>query len=174
MRFGFLGGSFNPPHWGHVAMARYALDQNGVDHIVVVPCAAHPYAKPLAAFADRLDMCGAAFADLAPAVEVSDCEAQLPAPTYTITTIRHLQHQHVGDWVLLLGSDQATDVANWHDSVALQKIAPVVVIPRGQLAEIPNVSATEIRERCKTGEDISTLVPNAVADYIQRHTLYRK
>lgn len=89
MRIALLGGSFNPPHLGHVGIIRYVLGKHLSDEVWVVPAAAHPYAKPLAKFSDRMEMCRLAFQGI-PNVVVSDIESQLPQPSYTVQTLRHL------------------------------------------------------------------------------------
>lgn len=172
-RIGILGGSFNPPQIGHVALARYALDQNLVDEVCVMPCADHPYGKDLASFTDRLAMCQQAFHGI-PHVVISDMEAHLPAPNYTVQTLRHLHATvHNATFSLIVGSDVANDISNWKDSTELQKLATLITVPRGPHSPIPDASATEVRRRIHDGESIADLVPVPVAQYIQAQQLYR-
>ncbi len=189
-RIGILGGSFNPPQIGHVALARYALDQKRVDEVCVMPCADHPYGKDLAPFANRLAMCQLAFHGI-PHVVVSDLEAHLPAPSYTVQTLRHLIKTVRGEPVeppsgpstssgrtgiqffLIVGSDIATDVSNWKDGSEIQNLASLIVVPRGPQSPIADTSSTEVRRRIHDGESIADLVPTPVAQYIQAHPLYR-
>lgn len=172
-RIGILGGSFNPPQIGHLGLAQYALAQHHVDEVCVMPCAQHPYGKNLAPFADRLAMCQLAFHGL-PHVVVSDMEAHLAAPNYTVQTLRHL-HDTVKNaaFFLIVGSDVATDLANWKDSGDIQKLAGIIMVPRGPQSPIPDTSATEVRRRIHSGDSIADLVPAPVAQYIQAHGLYR-
>lgn len=172
-RIGILGGSFNPPQIGHVAIARYVREQNLVDEVCVMPCADHPYGKDLAPFADRVAMCALAFHGM-PHVVISDLEAHLPAPSYTVQTLRHLHATvHHAQFFLIVGTDVAQDIVNWKEGAEVQKLATVIEIPRGPNSPIPNASATDVRRRIHAGESITDQVPAPVAQYIQAHGLYR-
>lgn len=181
-RIALLGGSFNPPHLGHVGIARYVVDHQLADEVWVLPTASHPYAKPLAPFADRMAMCTIAFQGI-PQVTVSDVEAKLPPPSFTVQTLRHISRsfapQKPGaqddtvELFLIVGSDIIADVPNWKDSAEIQRLATVIEVPRGPDSIIPNVSATEIRDRIARRKIITDLVPMLVAQYIQAHQLYR-
>lgn len=172
-RIALLGGSFNPPHLGHVGIARYVVDHQLADEVWVLPTASHPYAKPLAPFADRMAMCTIAFQGI-PQVTVSDVESKLPPPSFTVQTLRHFKKVFVAaDFFLIVGSDIIADVPNWKDSAEIQRLATVIEVPRGPDSIIPNVSATEIRDRIAHRKIITDLVPMLVAQYIQAHQLYR-
>lgn len=172
-RIALLGGSFNPPHLGHVGIARYVVDHQLADEVWVLPTASHPYAKPLAPFVDRMAMCTIAFQGI-PQVTVSDVESKLPPPSFTVQTLRHLKKAFVAaEFFLIVGSDIIADVPNWKDSAEIQRLATVIEVPRGPDSIIPNVSATEIRDRIAHRKIITDLVPMLVAQYIQAHQLYR-
>lgn len=172
-RIGILGGSFNPPQIGHVALARYALEQKLVDEVCVMPCADHPYGKTLSPFADRLAMCQLAFHGMAHVV-VSDLEAHLPTPSYTVQTLRHLHATvHHATFFLIVGSDVANDVSHWKEGAEIQKLATLITIPRGPQSPIADASSTEVRRRIQAGESIADLIPAPVALYIQSQQLYR-
>lgn len=172
-RIGILGGSFNPTQMGHVALARYALDQKHVDEVCVMPCADHPYGKDLAPFANRLAMCQLAFHGM-PHVVVSDLEAHLPTPSYTVQTLRHL-HATIpqATFFLIVGADIAKEVIHWKDGAEIQKLTTLITVPRGPQSPIPDISATEVRRRIQNGDSIADLVPAPVAQYIQAQRLYR-
>ncbi len=191
-RIAILGGSFNPPHLGHVGMAQYVLGRHLADEVWVVPCADHPYAKPLAPFADRMEMCSLAFQGIAQVI-VSDLESKLSQPSYTVQTLRHLSTavrpkpvegatargsadlSRAGSlqFFLIVGSDIAADVPNWKDGTEIACLAKLIEVPRGEGSPIPNVSGTEIRRRVHQGKPIMDQVPAPVARYIQSHRLYR-
>jgi nicotinate-nucleotide adenylyltransferase len=172
-RIGILGGSFNPPQIGHVAIANYVRDHNLVDEVCVMPCADHPYGKNLAPFVNRLAMCNLAFHGM-PHVVISDMEAHLPTPSYTVQTLRHLQDTvHNAKFSLIIGSDTMMDIHNWKEFTEIHKLATLLEVPRGSNSPIPNVSATEIRHCIHAGQPITDLVPAPVAEYIQAHGLYR-
>lgn len=189
MRYGLLGGSFDPFHNGHLWLVRAALDDAGCDRVWVVPAARPPH-KPglvLAPFEHRLAMCRAALADLE-RVTVSDCEARREGPSFTIDTLEELAAQ-VGlghDWVLVMGADMAADFQTWRDPDGIRARARLAVAARpagrlppglGEVDELPgtppDVTATDIRRRVAAGEPIVDLVPPGIDGYITAHGLYR-
>ena len=112
--FGVFGGSFDPPHLGHTLLAAYALTAYELERVIVVPTFAHPFAKQLSAFEDRMRMCELAFADLRK-LEISDIEQQLPVPSLTLNTIEALSKLHSGVQLrLLIGSDLTAQTSSWH------------------------------------------------------------
>lgn len=171
-RIGIFGGSFNPPHHGHVGACRYLLAHHLVDRVLVVPCWIHPFQKALAPYADRLAMCRAAFAGL-PGVAISEIEQALGGVSHTIRTVRHVRAVHpAAQPVLVVGADLLTEMAAWQDISAIRAEAELLPLPRGAGGPIPDVSATVIRACVARGEPIDTMVPPAVAEYIVRHRLY--
>lgn len=170
---GILGGSFNPPHNGHVAIAEFVLAKGWVDEVWVIPCVDHPFGKTLASFSDRLAMCRLAFQGIS-RVTVSDVEAQLPQPSYTVQTLHALRQQFQHDWSLIVGSDIADNVvAQWKDGSKIPTLADLLTVPRGTSSPIPNISATEVREALKNDRTTAGQIPEQVATYIQSHNLYR-
>lgn len=194
-RVGMFGGSFDPPHLTHVALARAALAQAGLQALHVCPTgqAWHKARQPSAAV-HRLAMASLAFADV-PGVQVDARELQREGPTYTLDTLRELQREHPGArLVLLIGTDQAAALPSWHGWQQILQMAAVLVATRAGLPAFDpqtlpglpaeasfetlvlppaDTSATDIRARAARGEDISALVPPAVARYIDQHQLYR-
>lgn len=192
-RVAFFGGSFNPPHVGHVLGVVYALSVAPIDRVLVVPVYRHPFAKHLAPFADRLAMCRAALGWV-PRVTISNVEEELGGESLTLRTLEHLAAQHP-EWSLrlLVGSDVLGDMHKWHRWDRVAELAPPLVLgrsgvsprdadvtwvgARGEKAPesvLPEVSSTEIRNALVAGdvEAIRGLVPSAVIDHIVARRLY--
>jgi nicotinate-nucleotide adenylyltransferase len=176
-----FGGSFNPPHIGHVLAAAYVLGVGAVERVVVVPVFDHALRKQLAAFEHRLEMTRLAFGWL-PGVEVSAVEATLGAPSRTLSTIAALEAQHP-DWSLrlLVGSDILAEIHQWHAFAEIERRAPPLVLERSGFptgsrtpAVLPAVSSTEVRRWLAAHEDadLAAFVPRAVLDYVRLHALY--
>ncbi len=197
-RIGVFGGAFDPPHNAHVALARAALAQLKLQELRIFPTGqAWHKARALSSAADRLAMTDLAFSGL-PNVIVDTREIRRDGPTYTLDTLRELQSERPdAQLVLLIGADQAAALRSWHGfeeilSMAIvaiahradparaasrfdpQTLAPLPAGARFEEIDLPpmNVSATDIRLRAARGDDIATLVPPAVARYIDQHHLY--
>ncbi|RYF69266.1 MAG: nicotinate (nicotinamide) nucleotide adenylyltransferase, partial [Comamonadaceae bacterium] len=190
-----FGGSFDPPHHTHVALARAAMLQGCLQSLHVCPTG-HPWhkARQPSAAAHRVAMARLAFADV-PGVVVDERETHRDGPTYTLDTLRELQREHDNaQLVLLIGTDQAAALPTWHGWQQVLQLATVLVATRAGLPSFDpktlpgppdgacfetlnlsatDTSATDIRARAARGEDISALVPPAVARYIDQHQLYR-
>jgi nicotinate-nucleotide adenylyltransferase len=186
----FFGGSFNPPHVGHVLGVVYALSTAPIDEVLVVPVYRHPFAKPLAPFADRLDMCRLALGWL-PRVTVSTVEEELGGESRTLRTLEHLcAARPDASFRLLVGADVIGDLPQWHRWDRIAALAPPLVlgrsgVPAGDPASmpgipaasppvLPHVSSTEIRAALERGdiEAVRGLVPAAVLDHIVAAGLY--
>lgn len=181
-----FGGSFNPPHVGHVLAVAYVLSVGLVERVLVVPVFEHPLGKRLAPFEHRLEMSRRAFGWL-PGVEVSSIEERLGAPSRTLRTVVALEAEHP-EWRLrlLVGSDITREIEKWHAFEEIERRAPPLVLPRagsstaeGAPALLPEVSSTSVRqllERSARGEALSVelgaLVPKTVLDHIAEHALY--
>lgn len=179
MRIALFGGSFDPPHLGHVLAAVTARSRAGVDAVWVLPVAKHPYAKPLSPWAQRWALCQAAFAPLGPWVSVRDDELA-NASGFTFDLVTRLAAAHPGHrWCLIGGSDTAADLPNWHRGSELASLVEVIAIPRrGQggdadEAAIPAISSSRVRAALAAGESVNHLVPAAVAGEIARQRWYR-
>jgi nicotinate-nucleotide adenylyltransferase len=186
LRIGVLGGTFDPPHLGHLILAEHAYDQLGLDRVAFVP-AGDPWRKAsrkVTAASHRLAMTrlavendGRFYAD--------PIEVERSGPTYTAETLEALQRSQAGaSLFFLLGADALADLPNWHDPHRITAAATLVVAPRlGDSAPLPEdvvalsmpyvgISATDIRERVRQGKGIRYLVPEAVAAYIEANGLY--
>jgi nicotinate-nucleotide adenylyltransferase len=173
-RVAIFGGSFNPPHIGHVAICEWIFAKNLADEIMVVPCLVHPFGKHLVSFEDRYAMCLFAFRDIGPKVVVSKIEKYLGGTSHTIRTIRHLINTNPDSkFSLVTGGDIQQQTKEWLDFGEIKKLVPIIAIPRGPKSPIPDISATETRRRVAAGESILDLVPKEVAVYIITHRLYR-
>ena len=192
-RVGMFGGAFDPPHNAHVALADAAVGQLGLSLLYVFPTGdAWHKARTLTAGPHREAMARLAF-DSLPSVRVDGRELVRSGPTYTVDTLRELRAAHPAhELVLLMGEDQAASFEHWHrwqeiaglavlavarrpndggDGIALLQSLPGVRVEPLQLPPMPE-SATAIRARLTAGQDISQLVPAAVASYIAQHNLY--
>jgi nicotinate-nucleotide adenylyltransferase len=193
-KIGLLGGSFNPVHLAHLAMARTALRALNLDEVQLIP-AGNPWQKqPLRiSGAQRLEMLTLAIAD-EPGIVINDIEINREGATYTIDTLRNLPRDAKYYW--LLGTDQLNNFCTWQNwqeitdyvtlTVAWRTGYPLHIPPEldtllrrdGKgLITLPfkamDVSSTEIRSRIQQGQDASAFVPAPVLDYINTHGLYR-
>ena len=176
---GVFGGSFNPPHVGHLLAVTYVLATEAVDLTLVVPCFDHPFGKSLAPFAHRKAMCEAAFRDLA-RVEVSSIEQEMGATSRTLYTLRELKQRNPG-WKLrlIIGADILHEKDKWFGWDEIERLAPPVVLGRigfphdeAPLPVIPDVASRDVRAALVRGDDVSAMVPRAVIEYARAHGLY--
>ena len=132
MRTAIFGGSFNPPHEGHVDIARAVMASGRVDRVFVVPCVQHAFNKELAPFDHRLEMCFKAFAGMDHVV-VSDIEADLSG--YAFDTLKALATAYDADtWRWVLGADNLSQLHKWKAYKAVFELAPLIVVPRAATA----------------------------------------
>jgi nicotinate-nucleotide adenylyltransferase len=182
-----LGGSFDPVHVGHLIVAEAAADVLDA-RVRFVPAREQPFKHPAhgATPAQRAEMLDLAVADNA-RFAVERIEFDLPAPSYTVRTLRALAEREPGNrFTLLLGADAARDLAAWWEVEALPALADVVIFARPgyslpshplirRVIEVPaiDLSATVVRSRAAAGRSLRYLVPDPVREYIARHGLYR-
>lgn len=181
MRIAILGGSFNPPHVGHLLAAHYVRAVERVDEVWLVPSYVHPFGKQLASFEHRKAMCELVCADASGWMKVSEVERELGGEGRTVDTLDHLHRTRPEDeWVLVIGSDIVKDLPAWKDFGRIQQLAQVVVVNRaghpspGVLGPpLAEVSSTEVRTQLVAGKRPEGLVPWRVLEYAERHGLYR-
>lgn len=179
----FFGGSFNPPHVGHVLAVTYVLATQAIDEVLVVPCFRHPFSKELAPFAHRLRMAELAMGWL-PRTRVSRVEEELGGDSLTLRTIEHL-YATSGDpdlrLRLVVGADVLPERTRWHGFDRLAELAPPIVLGRIGVAGagapppvLPEISSTDVRAALAAGRraDVEALVPRAVLDYVAEERLY--
>jgi nicotinate-nucleotide adenylyltransferase len=198
---GFLGGTFDPIHLGHLALARAARSSLGLDEIVFVPAARPPHklGRPISPAEDRLAMVELAIRNLR-ATSVSRLEIDRSGPSYTVDTVEAMLDAASAadseiDVTVILSAESFADLPDWHAADRLVALATIAVAPRpghplpdptamadklpgliGRLAVIhatlPDISASTIRARVAAGRPIDHLVPKPVAAYIEEHMLY--
>lgn len=187
MRLGVFGGSFDPVHNGHIALATRCRDAAQLDQVWLMPTATQPFKQhgPIASDADRLAMLQLAVATH-PGLRVSTIELERGGVSYTVDTLRQIERDHPGDELfLLMGADSLADLPNWREPAEILRMArPLVVqrpgeappdLPAAQVVQMQpmDVSSTQVRDLVKAGEAIAHVAPAAVAQYIQRRRLYR-
>ena len=190
-RIGLFGGSFDPVHNAHLALARQALQELQLDELRWVPVGqAWQKSRPLTAAVHREAMLRLAIAG-EPRFVLEGCELRRAGPSYTLDTVRELQAATPGaQWFLIIGQDQYVALHTWF---GFERLLPLVTLAVAQrpgaqaeadarvraaaqvaLALAPTaVSATELRARLAAGRNIRALVPPPVALYIRQQGLYQ-
>ena len=188
-RIGIFGGTFNPIHVGHLAIAQAAQEKCALDKVIFVPCALPPHKKStdLVSAKDRYAMVQIAIADN-PAFAISDFEIQKGGKSYSIDTVRHFyQKLPTGTkFFFILGEDWAGDLQTWHEIDALVKLVTFVVINRpghtpaksrikyrSMASAGIDVSASGIRRLLQQGQSGRYFVSDQVRKYIATHHLYQ-
>jgi nicotinate-nucleotide adenylyltransferase len=176
-RIALFGGSFDPPHLGHVLCATYAYLVGGVDAVWVLPVHHHPYGKDLASWEHRWAMCQATFGGLG-FIELRDDE-QRNSDGRTYDLIARLQREHPGlRFCLIGGTDTRADLGNWYRGSELLAQVDIIAVPRRGFddqhpAALPAISSTAIRRRLEHSASLDGLLAPDVLAYIQQHGLYR-
>jgi nicotinate-nucleotide adenylyltransferase len=187
MRVAVFGGSFDPPHVGHVLAVAYTLATQPIDEVLVIPVYAHAFEKDLSSFADRVEMARLAFADIARA-RVSTVESTLGTPSLTVATLEHLTREHP-EWELhlLVGSDVLLESSKWTNWDKIEHLAKLIVLgrvgaghPNAPKPLLPDVSSTRIRDLLRVrrsdgsaSEELTRYVPKSVLDYANERGLYQ-
>jgi nicotinate-nucleotide adenylyltransferase len=187
MDVALFGGSFDPPHVGHVLAVAYAAATGGFDRVLVVPVFAHAFDKALSPFEHRVEMARLAMSDLRSA-EVTSVERELGAPSRTLGTVTHLLREHP-DWRLrvVVGADVLADTDQWLGFEELTRLAPLFVLGRAGVERrdappplLPAVSSTEVRRLLRgtpgdrsASAELGRLVPRSVLRYLDLHGLHR-
>lgn len=198
MQTGLLGGTFNPPHHGHLICAAEARIQLSLDRVLLMPAGRPPHrqlnpeqdASPF----QRLEMTRLAAQDQT-ALEVSDAEISRDDTSYTVDTLERLAKDSPNDqFTLIIGADQALSFGNWRAPERIGELATIAVAARVEhdvasaLAEVEratgrpatsfdmprvDLSASLIRDRVHRGRSVTHMMPPSVAAYIEREGLYR-
>jgi nicotinate-nucleotide adenylyltransferase len=192
VKIGFLGGSFDPIHFGHLMAAQDAYEQHGLDRLVFVPAAQAPL-KPndvQSTADDRLAMLRAAV-EWDRRFEISDIELSRGGVSYTIDSARYFRALYPKDdlyWII--GGDQLPKLHLWRDVTELAQLVEFIFLERPGYPvkakpEIPGlrlhrcdghllaVSSTELRERTRRNLSLDYFVPHKAIVYIREHNLYR-
>jgi nicotinate-nucleotide adenylyltransferase len=189
VRIGLLGGSFDPPHVGHLLAASDAFDALGLDRLVFIPAAVQPLkVDRAAASADQRLAMTRLMAGNDPRFTVDSIEIDRGGLSYTVDTLTALRHRwQSAELFWLVGADIVSTFAQWREPERIVELAAVVVLQRADDsagANLPagmrclatrrvDVSSTEIRRRVSEGKSVRGFVPDAVADFIAAERLYR-
>lgn len=189
MRLGVLGGTFDPPHLGHLIVASAAFETLRLDRLLFVPAAVPPHklGRVVASAEQRLEMVRLAIHG-DDRFAVDDLELRRSGASYTVDTLRELRDREPGSEIFfLVGVDQVRELHTWRDPEEVSRLACLAVLSRGgeQLPRtgsyrtlpvaVPriDIAATEVRRMIAAGESIRYLVPDAVREYVERVGLYR-
>lgn len=202
MRCGVLGGTFDPPHLGHLALASGALSACGLDEVLLMVAGEPPHKRrPLTPARLRLEM-AELLAAAEPRLRACDLELRRPGRSYTYDTFAELGSAYPdNEYRLIVGADLAAEFDTWHRCEELVELArplvavrPGFALPEGFGETAPaglspharrrlrdgvfpfapvDVSSSEIRRRVAAGEDVSALLTRPVYDYVKAHALYR-
>ncbi len=177
-RIALFGGSFDPPHMGHVMAALWAFCQVPLDAVWVLPVDRHPYADKsmTASWQQRWRLVEAAFAPL-PFVELRDDERRNPTgTTFDLVSSLRAAHPH-HHWFLITGSDTHADLENWYRGSELRQMVTPIAVPRGGChgdgPALPAISSSHVRSRLAAGHDCADLLPYPVGDMIASEGWYR-
>ncbi len=198
MRLGLLGGTFNPPHIGHLVCAQEAWAQLGLDRVLLVPVHEPPHKEPSGdpGVETRVALCEAAVAG-DERLGVSRVDADVPGRSYTVDTLNRLHDARPDDQLtFIVGGDMAVSLPAWREPEAILELAELGVaeregVRRADIAErlaplrgaaervrffdMPriDISSSLVRRRAAAGRPIRYLVPDAVAEYVTGEGLYR-
>lgn len=191
-KVGLFGGTFDPVHNGHIAIARSFLDSGFIDELWILPSPSPPHKseKPVTPLADRKRMLELAFSGFEN-VQISEIEATLPLPSYTIQTIQFLKEYFPETrFYLCIGGDSLEEFETWHQPDEILNETELLVaerpdtdyhdLPETVLAKVHfidhqpvDVSSTELRNLLKNEGELDEMIPEEVNDYIRKKGLYR-
>jgi nicotinate-nucleotide adenylyltransferase len=196
VRLGLLGGTFNPPHIGHLVCASLAIEALELDRVLLVPVNEPPHKAPEGdpGVEHRIELCRLAVAG-DERLGVSLVDAEVPGPSFTVDTLSRLHDRCPGDHLtFIVGGDMALSLPTWREPAAILELSELGVaeregVRRADIAErlselgtenvrffdMPriDVSSSLIRRLAAAGRPIRYLVPDPVAGYIERVGLYR-
>jgi len=190
MKIGVFGGTFDPPHNGHLIVAEYVRHRLGLNRIIFVPSwiSPHKQERQVTDASCRLSMLRAAVQGT-PGLEVSDVEVRRGGVSYTVDTLRRLATDTRAELFLLIGADNFIEFGTWHQPEEILSLARLVVMTRPGSplpvepglppevihVDVPDikVTATEVRTRVRAERSIRHLVPERVEKYIQEQHLYK-
>ena len=194
---GVFGGTFDPIHHAHLAVAEAALDDLGLADVTFIPAGQPPHKldRVISPAADRVAMVEAAIADN-PGFRMSTIEVERDGPSYTVDTLAALRGAGIEPLALIISMDSFLGLPTWHEPSRVLELATLVVAPREGVDDAPTdflarhlpgvaasvvhlagphlrLSASEVRRRAAESRSVRYLVPDAVAAYIGDHALYR-
>jgi len=189
-RIGILGGTFDPPHAGHLAMAHETRRRLGLDRILfsVAPHPPHKQTRPLSALEHRVRLVEIAIAgqDALAITHIEDAHET----SYTVELLKACRVRSRADLYFIMGADSLSELPSWKDPQEILRLATLVVFARGEITprlvlegpaalvvfEAPrfDVSSTELRARLAAGRDLDGALTDGVAEYARRHRLYHE
>ncbi len=187
-RIGILGGTFDPPHYGHLTIAETAIRKLKLKEVIFVPAKTPPHKseEEISSRRDRLAMLKLAVAGKE-RILISEIEFERQGPSYTVDTLTELQREYPDDeFYFLIGADNISEMESWHLPERIFEMVNVVAAGRpgfpaaGRFADMiesfemkpVSISSTMIREKVRSGQSISELLPAAVEEYILKRNLY--
>ncbi len=196
MRVGILGGTFDPPHIGHLALAKSAMEQLELDEVIWLPANRNPLKQrgTRTPPKDRFEMVKRLVAG-EENMSVSDMEITRGGPSYTIDTLGELQMVQPADYWFILGADALRGLPGWKNPQRLLKLCRFAVAVRAPLTEsdvlgrIPedykervdvikmtpmDVASSNLRDKLAKGQDVTPWMHKDVIKYIKEHKLYRE
>lgn len=199
MNIGIFGGTFDPPHLGHLILAERCREEANLDQVwfLVSYAPPHKQGQAITRFEQRCDMVTLAVTGQ-PAFRVEPIEKELPPPSYTARTLAELQQRHPEHtFALIVGGDSVQELPTWYEPATVLRLAGLVAVPRpgakllsaGELAakvgvppetarltlvECPQVdiASRDIRQRVNAGKSVRFLVSRAVEEYVRERKLY--
>jgi len=189
VKIGLFGGTFDPPHIGHLIVAQDAAETLGIDRLLFIPAGMPPHKRDriISPVGVRLEMTRAAVSGDA-RFAVDERETRRPGPSFTVDTLQELRAElPMAELFLLIGADQYAELHTWHRAEEVRRLCRVAVLERAGAAvsgsgggaeeHVPvtriDVSASDIRARVAAGRPIRFLVVPAVEEIIGSHGLYR-
>lgn len=190
-RVGILGGTFDPPHVGHLAMAKTAKETLGLSKVWLAPATAPPHkdSADLSPYETRMRMAQLA-ADGHTGIEASRIEERRIGPSYTVELLRDYRTSSEDDVYFIMGTDSLRELSTWKEPEEILRLATIVAFPRSNVppylgldAEaaivvftepVVDVSSSDVRRLCRAGKSIESLVPDAVHRYIRAFSLYTR
>ncbi|HVK19673.1 MAG TPA: nicotinate-nucleotide adenylyltransferase [Fimbriiglobus sp.] len=200
MRIGLFGGTFDPPHVGHLILAERCREDARLDEVwfLVSYRPPHKTGQPLTRFEHRCEMAALATTGQ-PLFRVEPVEKELPPPSYTAETLAELRRRHpIDEFTLIVGADSLADLPQWYEPQRVLEQAEIIAVPRpgvetwtaDRLAAavglpreavrltavncpLIEIASRDLRQRVAEGKSIRFLVPRAVEEYVRDRALYR-
>jgi nicotinate-nucleotide adenylyltransferase len=180
-RIGIFGGTFDPPHIGHLVVAQDVIERLELDRLLVIPAGQPPHRKAVLDAATRLELVRLAF-EGDEQIEVSDLELRRDGPSWTVDTLERVRADHSPDELfLVVGADQFNSFANWRNPERILELASLAVMTRPgeeltgtdvphEVIEVTRVdmSSTRIRRRLEDGQSIRYMVPERLRTAVER------
>lgn len=197
-KIGLFGGTYDPPHIGHTALAQRVLDKFSLDKIIFIPAGNPPHKtdKKIADKHHRFEMLELATAKN-PKFLISDFDLKNEKPNYSYLTIEHFKKTYLDDEIFfIIGADSYRDFPLWKNYPDILSVCTFIVVNRPNVYDDDcylkykkicsshralflddfscDVSSTELREKLSSGENCEKFLPQGVAEYIKKHNLYSK